>query len=90
MHDEEARPARCARARKRWRDSLPPPGWSAAQLESAQRNAPSLQVTPSRRGKRNGPKALRPVPLIIKCTCCGRVKLRHQYCCTGASQPSKN
>ncbi|KAJ9174247.1 hypothetical protein P3X46_017292 [Hevea brasiliensis] len=43
----------------------------------------SLPVSPHKRGIRNGPKALKPTPVIIRCRSCGRVKLPHFYCCSG-------
>ncbi|OWM63820.1 uncharacterized protein LOC116213452 [Punica granatum] len=45
--------------------------------------APKRKVSPHRKGIRNGPKALKPVPVIIRCKSCGRVKLPHFYCCSG-------
>ncbi|KAM5569519.1 hypothetical protein ABKV19_016840 [Rosa sericea] len=42
-----------------------------------------FKTTPHKRGIRNGPKALKPVPVIIRCRSCGRVKLPHYYCCSG-------
>ncbi|CAI5469293.1 unnamed protein product [Closterium sp. Yama58-4] len=42
---------------------------------------PKRKVTPSRRGIRNGPKALKAVPVVVRCLSCGCVKLQHQYCC---------
>ncbi|KAL2622837.1 hypothetical protein R1flu_003042 [Riccia fluitans] len=44
---------------------------------------PKRKVSPSRKGKRNGPKAYKPVTVIAKCKVCGRVKLPHLYCCSG-------
>lgn len=44
---------------------------------------PKRKVTPSRKGKRNGGKFLKAVPIIAKCVACGRVKLPHFYCCDG-------
>ncbi|KAG5539575.1 hypothetical protein RHGRI_019941 [Rhododendron griersonianum] len=44
---------------------------------------PKKKVSPHKRGIRNGPKALKPVPVIIRCKSCGRVKLPHFYCCSG-------
>lgn len=44
---------------------------------------PKRKVTPHRKGIRNGPKALKPAPLIMRCKSCGRVKLPHFFCCTG-------
>ncbi|XP_057534205.1 uncharacterized protein LOC130812669 [Amaranthus tricolor] len=44
---------------------------------------PKKKVSRHKRGIRNGPKALKPTPVIIRCTCCGRVKLPHFYCCGG-------
>ncbi|KAA8532955.1 hypothetical protein F0562_032928 [Nyssa sinensis] len=42
-----------------------------------------VQVSPHKRGIRNGPKALKPIRVIIRCKSCGRVKLPHFYCCSG-------
>ncbi|KAL0421031.1 UNVERIFIED_CONTAM: hypothetical protein Slati_3126000 [Sesamum latifolium] len=47
---------------------------------------PKKKVTPHKRGIRNGPKALKPVPVIIRCKVCGRVKLPHFFCCSGIKQ----
>ncbi|XP_024029447.1 uncharacterized protein LOC21398774 [Morus notabilis] len=44
---------------------------------------PKRKVSPHKRGIRNGPKALKPTPVIIRCKSCGRVKLPHFYCCSG-------
>ncbi|XP_050374089.1 uncharacterized protein LOC126791657 [Argentina anserina] len=44
---------------------------------------PKKKTTPHKRGIRNGPKALKPVPVIVRCRSCGRVKLPHYYCCSG-------
>ncbi|VVA92379.1 unnamed protein product [Arabis nemorensis] len=44
---------------------------------------PKKKVSKSRRGIRNGPKALKPTPVIIRCRSCGRVKLPHFFCCSG-------
>ncbi|KAH8501134.1 hypothetical protein Peur_042873 [Populus x canadensis] len=44
---------------------------------------PKRKVTPHKRGIRNGPKALKPIPVIIRCKSCGQVKLPHFYCCSG-------
>ncbi|KAK3432663.1 hypothetical protein EUGRSUZ_D00185 [Eucalyptus grandis] len=44
---------------------------------------PKKKVSRHKKGIRNGPKALKPVPVIIRCTVCGRVKLPHFYCCSG-------
>ncbi|KAJ7568134.1 hypothetical protein O6H91_01G020300 [Diphasiastrum complanatum] len=44
---------------------------------------PKRKVTPSRKKIRNGPKALKPTPVIVKCKSCGRVKLPQFYCCSG-------
>ncbi|XP_074587673.1 uncharacterized protein LOC141843521 [Curcuma longa] len=44
---------------------------------------PKKKVSPHKRGLRNGPKALKPVPVIVRCKSCGRVKLPHYYCCSG-------
>ncbi|KAL3501448.1 hypothetical protein ACH5RR_035897 [Cinchona calisaya] len=47
---------------------------------------PKKKVSPHKRGIRNGPKALKPVPVIIRCKVCGRVKLPHFFCCSGVKQ----
>ncbi|CAK9136123.1 unnamed protein product [Ilex paraguariensis] len=47
---------------------------------------PKKKVSPHKRGIRNGPKALKPVPVIIRCKVCGRVKLPHFYCCSGIKE----
>ncbi|KAL3511100.1 hypothetical protein ACH5RR_030501 [Cinchona calisaya] len=44
---------------------------------------PKKKVSRHKRGIRNGPKALKPVPVIIRCKVCGRVKLPHFFCCSG-------
>ncbi|KAL2939598.1 50S ribosomal protein L32 [Bienertia sinuspersici] len=44
---------------------------------------PKKKVSRHKRGIRNGPKALKPTPVIVRCKCCGRVKLPHFYCCSG-------
>ncbi|GAB2276764.1 hypothetical protein Dimus_011480 [Dionaea muscipula] len=44
---------------------------------------PKKKVSRHKRGIRNGPKALKPIPVIIRCKGCGRVKLPHYYCCSG-------
>ncbi|KAJ7953851.1 Ribosomal protein L32 [Quillaja saponaria] len=44
---------------------------------------PKRKVSPHKRGIRNGPKALKPTPVIVRCKSCGRVKLPHFYCCSG-------
>ncbi|XP_062023321.1 uncharacterized protein LOC133739552 [Rosa rugosa] len=44
---------------------------------------PKRKTSPHKRGIRNGPKALKPVRVIIRCKSCGRVKLPHYYCCSG-------
>ncbi|KAM1049747.1 hypothetical protein EV1_031263 [Malus domestica] len=44
---------------------------------------PKRKTSPHKRGIRNGPKALKPVPVIVRCRGCGRVKLPHFYCCSG-------
>ncbi|CAM8877356.1 unnamed protein product [Rhodiola kirilowii] len=44
---------------------------------------PKKKTSPYKRGLRNGPKALKPVPVIVRCKACGRVKLPHFYCCSG-------
>ncbi|KAL9257500.1 hypothetical protein AKJ16_DCAP12680 [Drosera capensis] len=44
---------------------------------------PKKKVSRHKRGIRNGPKALKPIPVIIRCKCCGKVRLPHFYCCGG-------
>ncbi|XP_050274243.1 uncharacterized protein LOC126717070 [Quercus robur] len=44
---------------------------------------PERKVSPHKRDIRNGPKALKPTSVIIRCMRCGRVKLPHFYCCSG-------
>ncbi|KAF9624834.1 hypothetical protein IFM89_014219 [Coptis chinensis] len=44
---------------------------------------PKRKVSKHKRGIRNGPRALKPIPLIMRCRSCGRVKLPHFYCCSG-------
>ncbi|XP_059655823.1 uncharacterized protein LOC132302853 [Cornus florida] len=44
---------------------------------------PKRKVSPHRKGIRNGPKALKPIPVIVRCKGCGRVKLPHFFCCSG-------
>ncbi|KAK7274665.1 hypothetical protein RIF29_15762 [Crotalaria pallida] len=44
---------------------------------------PKKKVSPHKRGIRNGPKALKPIPVIVQCKSCGRVRLPHYYCCGG-------
>ncbi|CAA7013904.1 unnamed protein product [Microthlaspi erraticum] len=44
---------------------------------------PKKKTSKHKRGIRNGPKALKPVPVIIRCRSCGRVKLPHFFCCSG-------
>ncbi|XP_047180867.1 uncharacterized protein LOC124847422 [Vigna umbellata] len=44
---------------------------------------PKRKVSPHKRGIRNGPKALKPIPVIVLCKGCGRVRLPHFFCCGG-------
>ncbi|XP_073050121.1 uncharacterized protein [Primulina eburnea] len=44
---------------------------------------PKKKVSRHKKGIRNGPKALKPVPVIVRCKVCGRVKLPHFFCCSG-------
>eukprot|EP00268_Persea_americana_P026390 TRINITY_DN25809_c1_g1_i1.p1 TRINITY_DN25809_c1_g1~~TRINITY_DN25809_c1_g1_i1.p1 ORF type:complete len:108 (-),score=19.74 TRINITY_DN25809_c1_g1_i1:499-822(-) len=44
---------------------------------------PKKKVSPYKKGLRNGPKALKTIPVIIHCKSCGQVKLPHFYCCSG-------
>ncbi|KAF9605887.1 hypothetical protein IFM89_020396 [Coptis chinensis] len=41
------------------------------------------KVSKHKRGIRNEPRALKPIPVIMRCKSCGRVKLPHFYCCSG-------
>ncbi|KAL5218617.1 hypothetical protein ABZP36_019301 [Zizania latifolia] len=64
--------------------SLVLPGLGAAVSDSMELMAvPKKKVSKYKKGLRNGPKALKPVPVIVRCRCCGRVKLPHFYCCSG-------
>ncbi|KAG2543146.1 uncharacterized protein LOC120693365 [Panicum virgatum] len=64
--------------------SLMVPGLGAAVGPAMELMAvPKKKVSKYKKGLRNGPKALKPVPVIIRCRCCGRVKLPHFYCCSG-------
>ncbi|XP_010258218.1 PREDICTED: uncharacterized protein LOC104598038 [Nelumbo nucifera] len=51
---------------------------------------PKKKVSPHKKGIRNGPKALKPIPVIIRCKICGRVKLPHFYCCSGIKEMPGN
>ncbi|OMO95990.1 Ribosomal protein L32p [Corchorus capsularis] len=44
---------------------------------------PKRKTSRHKRGIRNGPRALKPIPVIIRCKGCGRVKLPHFFCCSG-------
>ncbi|XP_068646999.1 uncharacterized protein [Aristolochia californica] len=44
---------------------------------------PKKKISRHKKGIRNGPKALKPIPVIVRCKGCGRVKLQHFYCCSG-------
>ncbi|XP_052169804.1 uncharacterized protein LOC127786435 [Oryza glaberrima] len=57
------------------------PSHAAAAMELMA--VPKKKVSKYKKGLRNGPKALKPVPVIVRCKCCGRVKLPHFYCCSG-------
>ncbi|EAY78436.1 hypothetical protein OsI_33527 [Oryza sativa Indica Group] len=57
------------------------PSHAAAAMELMA--VPKKKVSKYKKGLRNGPKALKPVPVIVCCKCCGRVKLPHFYCCSG-------
>ncbi|KAG5608127.1 hypothetical protein H5410_019408 [Solanum commersonii] len=59
-----------------------PFNWGSMELMAV----PKKKVSPHKRGIRNGPKALKPVPVIIRCKACGRVKLPHFFCCSGIKQ----
>ncbi|XP_015069465.1 uncharacterized protein LOC107014118 [Solanum pennellii] len=47
---------------------------------------PMKKVSFHKRGVSNGPKALKPIPVIIRCKACGRVKLPHFFCSVGIKQ----
>ncbi|KNA18820.1 hypothetical protein SOVF_066860 [Spinacia oleracea] len=49
---------------------------------------PKKKISKYKRGLRNGPKALKPTPVIVRCKSCGRVKLPHFYCCSGRVEDS--
>ncbi|XP_055810035.1 uncharacterized protein LOC129880153 [Solanum dulcamara] len=51
---------------------------------------PKKKTSPHKRGIRNGPKALKPVPVIMRCKVCGRVKLPHFFCCSGIKPGDEN
>ncbi|XP_049403858.1 uncharacterized protein LOC125867407 [Solanum stenotomum] len=51
---------------------------------------PKKKVSPHKRGIRNGPKALKPVPVITRCKVCSRVKLPHFFCCSGIKPGDEN
>ncbi|XP_038891873.1 uncharacterized protein LOC120081238 [Benincasa hispida] len=51
---------------------------------------PKKKVSPYKRGIRNGPKALKPIPVIVRCKSCGKVKLPHYYCCSGRTGEQDN
>ncbi|CAI9756187.1 unnamed protein product [Fraxinus pennsylvanica] len=59
------------------------PNWSFLGGSMELMAVPKRKVSPHKRGIRNGPKALKPVPVIIRCKVCGRVKLPHFFCCSG-------
>ncbi|TVU48260.1 hypothetical protein EJB05_07889 [Eragrostis curvula] len=64
--------------------SLVVPGRGAGVVGAMELMAvPKKKVSKYKKGLRNGPKALKPVPVIVRCRCCGRVKLPHFYCCSG-------
>ncbi|XBH86935.1 hypothetical protein VPH35_074508 [Triticum aestivum] len=64
--------------------SLVLPGLGAAIAPAMELMAvPKKKISKYKRGLRNGPRALKPVPVIVRCRCCGRVKLPHFYCCSG-------
>ncbi|CAN8313191.1 unnamed protein product [Cochlearia groenlandica] len=50
---------------------------------------PKKKTSKHKRGIRNGPKAVKPAPVIIRCRSCGRVKLPHFFCCSG-ERPTPN
>ncbi|GAU43522.1 hypothetical protein TSUD_245500 [Trifolium subterraneum] len=51
---------------------------------------PKRKTSPHKRGIRNGPKALKPVPVLVLCKGCGRVRLPHFYCCSGKPNQENN
>ncbi|KAK7319423.1 hypothetical protein RJT34_04144 [Clitoria ternatea] len=42
---------------------------------------PKKKVSPHKRGIKNGPRALKPVPVLVLYKSCGRVRLPHFFCC---------
>ncbi|XP_010499706.1 PREDICTED: uncharacterized protein LOC104777192 [Camelina sativa] len=45
---------------------------------------PKKKISKHKKGIRNGPKALKPVPIVFLCSrSCRRVKLPHFFCCSG-------
>ncbi|KAK7400311.1 hypothetical protein VNO78_11516 [Psophocarpus tetragonolobus] len=44
---------------------------------------PRRKTSRHKRGIRNGPKALKPIPVIVLCKSCGRARLPHFFCCGG-------
>ncbi|GMN41901.1 hypothetical protein TIFTF001_011121 [Ficus carica] len=44
---------------------------------------PKKKVSRHKKKIRNAAKALKPIPVIIRCKSCGQVKLPHFYCCSG-------
>lgn len=59
------------------------PGFASGSGSMELMAVPKKKVSRHKRGIRNGPKALKPTPVIIRCKSCGRVKLPHFYCCSG-------
>ncbi|KAK2430253.1 Ribosomal L32p protein family [Trifolium repens] len=51
---------------------------------------PKRKTSPHKRGIRNGPKALKPIPVLVLCKGCGRVRLPHFYCCSGKPNQENN
>ncbi|GAA0176156.1 ribosomal protein [Lithospermum erythrorhizon] len=47
---------------------------------------PKKKTSRHKRGIRNGPKFLKPAPVIIRCKVCGQVKLPHFFCCSGIKE----
>ncbi|KAH7656403.1 large subunit ribosomal protein L32 protein [Dioscorea alata] len=58
------------------------PGFSSGAVMDLMA-VPKKKVSRFKKGLRNGPKALKPIPVIVRCKACGRVKLPHFFCCSG-------
>ncbi|KAJ6794395.1 uncharacterized protein M6B38_232305 [Iris pallida] len=64
-------------------ENVPPPSLPESPFSMDLMAVPKKKVSKYKKGLRNGPRALKPVPVIVRCKGCGRVKLPHFYCCSG-------